>query len=270
VIIPTYNRMELLRYTMDALTRQSMPADRFEVLVVDDGSSDSTASMVDGYRDRLDLRYFFQPDEGWRVAAARNIGIRHARADRCVFIDAGVLPHSGCLAAHLTSLDSVPAPAAVCGYVYCLNADNADAERMRTDIDVADVDTTIEKLAAEGRWLDPREGFYRKFTDELDHLPAPWIVYWTCNVSAHTGQLRSVGLFDEAFRGWGGEDVELAYRLHRAGTRFLLNRAASAIHYPHAKSIAENAAAAADNFRYLARKHNTPLSTLLPPSPVRS
>ncbi|MEN3361628.1 MAG: hypothetical protein V7637_5610 [Mycobacteriales bacterium] len=263
VIIPTYNRLTLLRYTLDSLTRQSLPADRFEVLVVDDGSTDSTRAMVDGYRDRLDLRYFFQPDEGWRVAKARNVGIRHARADRCVFLDAGVLPRSGCLAAHITSLDSVDGPAAVCGYVYCLNADNADAERMRATIDVADVDITIGKLAAERRWLDPREGLYAKFADVLDHLPAPWVVYWTCNVSAHTALIRSVGMFDEAFQSWGGEDIDLAYRMHRAGATFLLSRAASAIHYPHHKSVDENAEVAAGNFHYMATKYKTPLTALL-------
>src|SRR5882672_6181176 len=103
VIIPTYNRMALLRYTLDALTRQDLGADRFEVLVVDDGSSDGTAALVERYQGRLDVRYFFQPDQGYRVAAARNIGIAHARSDVCVFLDSGVIAHSGCLSAHLRS-----------------------------------------------------------------------------------------------------------------------------------------------------------------------
>jgi GT2 family glycosyltransferase len=196
------------------------------------------------------------------------VGIAHARADRCVFVDSGVLLHSGCLAAHVTSLDSVDGPAAVCGYVYGLDADGAGAAQLSKDIDVEDPDATIDRLAAQRRWLDPREGFYAKYSDEFNDLPAPWIVYWTCNVSAHTAQLRSVGMFDEAFRSWGAEDIDLAYRMHRDGTRFLLNRQASAIHYPHHKSLAQNAEVAAANFQYMATKYRTPLASLLPSFPT--
>ncbi|WP_374104746.1 glycosyltransferase family 2 protein [Streptomyces sp. GESEQ-4] len=42
MIVPTYNRQRLLRLTLESLTRQSLPTDRFEVLVADDGSSDGT------------------------------------------------------------------------------------------------------------------------------------------------------------------------------------------------------------------------------------
>ncbi|MBV9821651.1 MAG: glycosyltransferase family 2 protein, partial [Actinobacteria bacterium] len=103
VIVPTYNRAELLRRTLDSLLRQDLPPAQFEVLVVDDGSADHTAEVVESFRDRLDVRYFFQPDEGWRVAQARNVGLAAATREVCVMVDSGVLLHSGCLAAHLDS-----------------------------------------------------------------------------------------------------------------------------------------------------------------------
>jgi glycosyltransferase involved in cell wall biosynthesis len=65
VIVPTYNRSELMRRTLDSLVAQDLLGDRFEVIVVDDGSSDGTAAMVEGYHDRLRLSYFFQDDEVW-------------------------------------------------------------------------------------------------------------------------------------------------------------------------------------------------------------
>jgi glycosyltransferase involved in cell wall biosynthesis len=266
VIIPTYNRMELLRYTLESLARQTLPTDEYEVLVVDDGSSDATASVVRGFRDRLDVRYFFQPDEGWRVAKARNVGIVNARADKCVFIDSGVLAHSGCLAAHVETLDTA-GPVAVCGYVYCFDVDDADGEQMRHDIDVGDPDGTIARLAAERRWLDVREMFYEQYTDEFSDLPAPWVIYWSCNVSAHTADLRGAGLFDEAFRAWGVEDMDLAYRLHRRGVRFVLDRRASAIHYPHYKNWEENESGAVGNWRHFVDKHRSPITDLLLQSP---
>ncbi|MEO3796312.1 glycosyltransferase [Nonomuraea sp. B10E15] len=267
VIIPTYNRARLLDWTLHALTRQDLPADRFEVVVVDDGSSDGTAAVVERYRDRLAVTYDYQEDQGYRLAAARNVGIAHATADICVFIDSGVLAHSRCLSAHLDSHASAPGPTAVVGYVYGFNLDNEDAELIERRVDVTDPDASIVRLAEDGR-LDLREEFYVRHDDRIGDLPAPWTVYWNCNASARTAQLRSVGAFDEAFRTWGGEDIDLAYRLHRDGARFVVNRQASSIHYPHEKKADDNIASCALNYRYIADKYGTPLTRLLLPLPT--
>ncbi|MEU7585791.1 glycosyltransferase [Micromonospora sp. NPDC049230] len=266
VVIPTYNRMDLLRRTLDALTRQDIGTDAFEVLVVDDGSSDDTEAMVASFRDRLDVRYFFQPDEGFRVAAARNIGIAEARGDVLVFLDSGVLAHSGCLRAHLRS-HAAEQPAAVIGYVYCFNYANEDAGDMQETLDFDDVDGTIGLLRREGRWLDIREDFYTRVDDRLRDLPAPWLMYWTCNVSARTRQVRAVGAFDEEFRTWGSEDIDLAYRLHQDGAVFLIDRDAGALHHPHPKLGLDRAMAMRNRY-YIADKYDTPITRLLAVQPV--
>ncbi|HEX8304539.1 MAG TPA: glycosyltransferase [Jatrophihabitans sp.] len=264
VIIPTYNRADLLARTLDSLVRQDLPAADFEVLVVDDGSSDHTAELAGSYRDRLALRYFFQPDEGWRVAQARNVGITHARGGVCVMVDSGVLLHSGCLQAHLASHERADGPVAVVGYVYGFGSEGPEAAEMIRTLDFTDPDASIERMHDTGRWIDVREPFYLKYADDFAALPAPWIVYWTCNVSAPTERLRAVGGFDEQIRSWGGEDLELAYRLHLDGVRFVLNRAASSIHYPHGSSLSVSMAGARDVHRYVAQKHGTPIIRMLP------
>lgn len=263
VIVPTYNRSGLLRLTLDSLARQTLGLGRFEVIVADDGSSDDTAEVVEGYADRLDVSYYFQPDEGYRAAAARNIGIRHARASVCVFVDSGVILHSGALDAYVRAHKNADQPVAVCGYVYCFNEGNEDAEEILAALDYDDPDATMADLREQGKWLDIREEFYAKYGDDFADLPAPWLVYWTCNVSAETASLEAAGLFDEAFDRWGGEDLDLSYRLHRRGVRFELCRAASAIHVPHSKDYSENMEAAAVNYRYFAGKYGTPITHLL-------
>jgi glycosyltransferase involved in cell wall biosynthesis len=262
VIIPTYNRAELLRRTLDSLVAQDLPGTAFEVLVVDDGSSDSTDQLVTRYQDRLDLKYFFQPDEGWRVAQARNVGIAAATGEVCVFVDSGVLLHSGCLRAHLRSHQQADGPVAVCGYVYGFDNNGSDDDPMTRAVDFDDLDATIELLRESGRWPDIREPFYARHSYDLGRLPAPWVLYWTCNVSAPTDRVRAVGGFDEQFRSWGGEDIDLGYRLYRDGVRFVLDRSASSIHYPHSKSSAHNFAQARANYRYLASKYDTPITRL--------
>jgi glycosyltransferase involved in cell wall biosynthesis len=268
VIVPTYNRVGLLRHTLESLTQQSLPPARFEVLVVDDGSSDSTASMVDEYRQRLNLQYFFQEDEGWLAAKARNVGVAYASGDVCVFIDSGVQLHPGCLAAHVATHEAAAGPVAICGYVYAFNMNNEDADLIAAEINLADPAATIASWAERGTFLDHRERFYAKYTDNFGDIPAPWVVFWTPNASARTEQIRTVGAFDEAYRSWGGEDLDLAYRLHRDGARFVLDRQAAAIHLPHPKNKAANEASAALNYQYFAKKYGTPITQLPPQFPA--
>ncbi|MGM1063814.1 glycosyltransferase family 2 protein [Saccharothrix sp. Mg75] len=263
VIVPTYNRRRLLELTLDSLAAQDLSRDRFEVLVVDDGSDDGTEAAVRAFEDRLDLRYFYQPDEGYRVAAARNTGIRHASGEVCVFVDSGVLLHSTSLAAHAAAHAAAREPLALNGYVYCFNLDNEDAELIRKVVDVDDVDASIESMARTGSWPDVREPFYARYSDDFGHLPAPWLMYWTCHASALTEQVRSIGMYDEALRQWGGEDLDLAYRLHRDGARFGVLREAESIHYPHDKNHEDNSRAALENYRYIAEKYRTPITRLL-------
>ncbi|MEU6401523.1 PIG-L family deacetylase [Streptomyces sp. NPDC046985] len=265
VVVPTYNRTELLQHTLESLCRQQLPpGDRFEVIVADDGSADGTEEVVAGYRDRLDVRYFFQPDEGYRVAKARNAGIEHARADVCVFVDSGVILHSGALAAHLAAHRETSGPTAVVGYVLCFNEGNEDGQEILDAVDFADPDASFARFTAERRWPDIREDYYERYGEELDALTAPWLMWWTCNASASTALLRATGGFDEAYRSWGAEDVDLGYRLRTAGARFTLRRDAAALHVPHPKSYEANMRSAARNYRYFAAKFNTPVARLVP------
>jgi glycosyltransferase involved in cell wall biosynthesis len=88
VIIPTYNRKEWLRETLNSLARQTYPNDRFEVIVVDDGSTDRTQEIT-AQALPFTLRYFWQSNQG--DAAARNLGARQSQADMLVFLDDDIL-----------------------------------------------------------------------------------------------------------------------------------------------------------------------------------
>ena len=94
VIVPTYNNRALLPETLDSVLGQSF-AD-FEMIVVDDGSTDGTAAIIKN--DYPQIRYFHQPNRG--PAAARNAGVSLARGDYLAFCDHDDLwnPH------HLRSL----------------------------------------------------------------------------------------------------------------------------------------------------------------------
>jgi len=94
-------------------------------------------------------------------------------------------------------------------------------------------------------------------------MPAPWIYFWTCNVSARRQDLVDVGMFDKNYDGnWGCEDNDLAIRLHQRGIKIVLNRKAASIHYPHDKDMSEKAAQGFINCKYLHKKFNTPETAL--------
>jgi glycosyltransferase involved in cell wall biosynthesis len=82
VIIPTYNRAELLREAIESVLAQTYQD--FELLVVDDGSTDQTCELVAEYGERI--TYIFQKNRG--VSSARNLGIRSATAGLIAFLDA--------------------------------------------------------------------------------------------------------------------------------------------------------------------------------------
>lgn len=81
VVIPTHNRAAVLGRALDSVARQSLPAD--QCLVVDDGSTDGTESLIRRAYPRA--TYLKQAHRG--VSAARNLGIAHARADWVAFLD---------------------------------------------------------------------------------------------------------------------------------------------------------------------------------------
>jgi glycosyltransferase involved in cell wall biosynthesis len=84
-LICTYNRADLLAEVLASLELQSIPQSMFEIVIIDDGSVDQTAAVVNAYEQRLPIRYFYQENSG--LAAAKNYGVTQTRAPIVVFMD---------------------------------------------------------------------------------------------------------------------------------------------------------------------------------------
>lgn len=128
VIIPTFNRREIVRRTVETLFAQTFPADRYEIIVVIDGSTDGTAAMLRALKPACRLRVIEQENQG--PSAARNAGMRAAESGLVLFLDDDMLCTPGLIAAHaaahraeermvgfgavLLSADSPPSLAAEC------------------------------------------------------------------------------------------------------------------------------------------------------------
>ncbi|MBA7507792.1 Undecaprenyl-phosphate 4-deoxy-4-formamido-L-arabinose transferase [subsurface metagenome] len=86
VVVPTYNRKELLKRCLRSLFKQSYPTKSYEIIVVDDGSSDGTHKFLkEKEKEIQNLRAFRQKNKG--CAAARNLGVKNARGEVILFTD---------------------------------------------------------------------------------------------------------------------------------------------------------------------------------------
>jgi glucosyl-dolichyl phosphate glucuronosyltransferase len=107
VVVPTYNRNQLLAHTLSSLKQQEAGEIRYEVIVVDNDSSDDTPAVVARFRESWpNLRYFREPRRG--VSHARNTGIGAAHADIIAFTDDDVEPHRTWVAAIKQAFDAHP------------------------------------------------------------------------------------------------------------------------------------------------------------------
>jgi glycosyltransferase involved in cell wall biosynthesis len=103
VIVPFYNSSAFLTQCCETLVSQAYPRDRYEVLMVDNGSRDGSAEIVRSF-DGIQL--FFEPERG--SYAARNHGLRHARGKILAFTDADCVPRADWLARIASAMDDLP------------------------------------------------------------------------------------------------------------------------------------------------------------------
>lgn len=83
VITPTYNREEFLEKAIQSVLAQTYS--NFEMIIVDDGSTDNTKFLVDKYKSDQRIHYYYQ--ENQRQSVARNLALQHAKGDLICFLD---------------------------------------------------------------------------------------------------------------------------------------------------------------------------------------
>lgn len=260
VVIPTYNRAAELQGTLSSLAEQTLASSAYEVIVADDGSTDSTYDVVRSFGGKVALKYFHQEDLGARAGVARNAGARMAAAPLLVFMDSGTLAGPRFLAGHLAEHADAAAAgesAAVIGYTY----------GYRPFDPTPGLADALETLAPQDLWQryhddpsfqDCRHPEFASAGYDVHALPLPWIMFWTMNVSVGAAEFWRAGGFDETFQGWGAEDLDLGFRLYRQGARFRLGRDAWAIETPHERDPASHAESVTRNALHMLTKSPEP------------
>ncbi|MBV9447167.1 MAG: glycosyltransferase [Streptosporangiaceae bacterium] len=254
VVIPVRSQARQLARTLECLVDQLVPASDFEVVVSGDGPSDADLGVARSYERKLRLRYCSQEDMGFRLSAARNRGARLAAAPVLAFLEPGVLPNRG----YVTSLIKAHGRrCAVTGYVYGFNWFRPPVT-MSNEIARLSPGDQYQRLHLDRRFRDIRHYEFAQVEFDLGRLAAPWWLFWRGSISIRADDFWRVGGFDEDFRSWGGEDVELGLRLTDAGIPLALSREAWAVGLPVDHDHG-NDETAIDNTHLILAKHRTPL-----------
>lgn len=106
VVVPTFNRREIVKRAVESLFAQNFPAGQYEVIVVVDGSEDGTADALRGMKAPCRFRVVEQPNGG--LAAARNSGARVAESDLLLFLDDDMLCVPELIEAHVEAHRNAP------------------------------------------------------------------------------------------------------------------------------------------------------------------
>lgn len=213
VLLPTYNRSDALNRTLHALENQTLGMECFEIIVVDDGSTDNTVAVLSQFTEHTAacLSYAVLRENGG-PARARNVGLAMCRGQVVLIIGDDIEPDTSLLESHFSfHRHNFDERSALLGHV-----------------------SFPEGLKPNGfmRWLekDGRKYYFNFYDLKPEGLAGP-IFFYTCNVSVKMSLLEKSGWFDESFPYASHEDLELGYRLADNGMQLVYNPKAEGYHW---------------------------------------
>ena len=208
VVIPTYDEPERLEAALKSLSQQDYPHEATQIIVVDDASPYLDAERLHAAVAPLQL-LLLRNEQNQGRARARNAALQVASGDLVVFLDSDMTVGANFLRAHAQR-----------------HQNHAEAVFVGNIRFAREIPPTSLTHYLEGR------GVHRIDTDK----PIPFNCFVTGNSSVRRSSLIRVGFFDEDLTAYGGEDLELGYRLHLAGIPFYYAPEALSYHY-HLRSL---------------------------------
>ncbi len=218
IVIPTYNRADILKECLERLARQTCAREEFEVIVVNDGGSDSTAQVVSEFEKQnlISLRYFEKENQGQGIA--RNFGVQQAKGEIVAFIGDDILVSETFVSEHLQTHQQHPEEqAGVLGFI---------------EWDPRLPKTPLYEFLTNGSIILGRYGGHQFAYEKLEGATeATYDFFYTSNISLKKSLLEKFP-FDTSFLKYGWEDIALGYQMVKeAGFRLFYNKQAFAHHY---------------------------------------
>lgn len=250
LIICFYEQIKHLKYCLDSL--QFCAKDFDEVIISDDGSSESTVNLVKKMISNYDfpIKHVWQPNEGFRVAAARNNGIRHADGNYLIFFDGDCMILSNTVKNHLRAAK----PSRFVAGSRKNLTEKQSIEVLNSPISRQLLERLYQQLPNKEIVKEHRRYIKRTLLMRLG-LKSPRKQSLGGHFSIHRKDIEHVNGYDENFVGWGGEDEDLGIRLVKAGIycRSAITHT-KVLHIWHPKEIGNKHWREGPNIDYFKRK----------------
>ncbi|MBN1649558.1 MAG: glycosyltransferase family 2 protein [Spirochaetales bacterium] len=245
IVIPYYRRLHNFTQILRSLERQTMPADRFEVVVGSMEYSCDYVSVCARFSEKIRIRTVMT-SEPWQVGLARNIAIRQASGNTVLLLDSDMILPAG-------FLENLHNRHFADGQEHCVIGQMLDYDNNNTDV----VKTEERQFSYYLDLLEEQEKKGDFIYDERWKVrcSVPWAFAWTALIALPRRTLEKHRLyFDLNFFGYGVEDLEWAYRINRSGTELKLAADVWGIHVPHARNVNANRETEKRNYRYFLEK----------------
>lgn len=206
VILPLYNQASILPRVLSALHTQTIEASQYEVIVVDDGSSDGSKDALLPFLNGKGPRTCYHAQGNRGAAAARNFGVRHARGTIILLLDADEVAEPNFIQEHLTFH----------------KRHGAETEVALGRLEMAEELMTRTQI---------RQHETRLRFDSAKISLVPWHYFRGGNLSIKKSFFAECGGFDETMQAASCEDTEFGFRLMKRGMQLYYLGGAVAHHY---------------------------------------
>lgn len=260
VIMPTYNKALYLDLTLAGFSIQDFL--NFELIIVDDGSTDSTNEIVNKYFNKINIKYLYQNNRG--RSCARNKALEMAGSKYIIFNDDDRIPEPGFISAHhnLLMADSdminIGYKRVVLSYYIddkltfkyiprdlLLSFIRRDPDKIgrlssynnKLLFSSDDIINSFDKTINEWHLFDSPDNNC-DIINELTGINCGWVVSTTGNMSLSLEKNSNIR-FDENYKGWGVEDNDFSYQLALNGYRFQFSQKIVNYHQIHPRNDGE-------------------------------
>jgi glycosyltransferase involved in cell wall biosynthesis len=246
VILSTYNAYERLKNCLYSLTLQEYPLSLIEVIVIDDCSTDKTENYIKNTK--FPFRVFYKKNEkNYGRSYTRNKGIELSSGKVLLFCDCDMILPPDFVQNHL-NYHNKSDNLVVCGsfwqQVPLTHRPTFESIKNRS----------YQEHSYEQPWANWFKEFVHHYGNNLSSFYFPWMYFVVMNVSVRKEHAVNAGYFDEAFKGYGGEDEEFGYRLYKNGLRFVVDPKIKNYHQEHNRSLSEGAESQS-NIQHIVNKH---------------
>lgn len=248
IIIPTYNKFPRLKLLLETLSHQDCKKTDFEVILVNDGSLDQTKDFLEQYEFNFDCKVIHNKNSG--RASARNRGIEESKGELLIFCDDDMILPPSYITNHIKEQECMHG-SVIHGCIYSLsylkyfkdpmNGMQYDGNLCKNKyllkhcISIEDVRENFQMKFGKEQKKDIMEQYVTQtFIDKKSDYY--WVSFNGGNVSVPKRWIMEAGMFEERFGiQWGGEDIELGYRLYKDGRPFIYSEDAYNYHMCHVR-----------------------------------